>query len=87
MSQQTREPEANVLRRSVNDSVLKLDALSTGVPLDYLNLGYLRIFPQMKGYNVVCELQNAYLYDVVVLQKAFRAPIWIDFAQFWCNFT
>jgi hypothetical protein len=83
----SREPDANVLRRSVNDSVLKLDALSTGLTFDYLNLGFLRIFLRMRANIVVFELQSKYTDNVVVLQTAFFAPSWLVIAQSWCNFT
>jgi hypothetical protein len=69
-----REPEANVLRRSANDSVLKLDALSTELVRDYGNVDFLRDFLRVKPDIVVFELQSRYTDNVVVLQTAYFAP-------------
>jgi hypothetical protein len=80
-----REPEANVLRRSANDSVLKLDALSTGLAFDYGIVDFLRAFLREKGIIVVFELQRAHTDDVVVLQTAYFAPTLLAFAPSWCK--
>jgi hypothetical protein len=82
-----REPEANVLRRSANDSVLKLDALSTQLAFDYANLDFFRAFLRVKPYIVVFELQSTHTDDVVVLQTAYFAPRMFGFAPNWCKFT
>jgi hypothetical protein len=44
--------------RSVKDSVLKLDPLSTQVAFDYGNVGVLRQIDQKTAFAVVFELQN-----------------------------
>jgi hypothetical protein len=80
-----REPEANALRRSANDSVLKLDALSTGLASDYGNDDFLRPFLRVTPNIVVCELQSARTDDVVVLQTAYFAPTLLAFAPTWCR--
>jgi hypothetical protein len=85
-SQQHGSQKANVLRRSVNDSVLKLDALSTGLAFDYGNVGFLRIFARMGAGSVVFELQTSINAHVVVLQVDFHAPIYVVFAPYWCDF-
>jgi hypothetical protein len=82
-----REPEANVLRRSANDSVLKLDALSTGLACDYGNVYFLRGFLRGKPNIVVCELQKRCKHNVVVLQTAYFAPTKLAFAPHWCKFS
>jgi hypothetical protein len=82
-----REPEANVLRRSANDSVLKLDALSTGLACDYGNVYFLRAFLRVKPNIVVCELQKRCKDNVVVLQTAYFAPTKLAFAPHWCKFS
>jgi hypothetical protein len=81
-----REPKANVLRRSANDSVLKLDALSTTLARDYGNVDFLRGFLRVRVDIVVCQLQSRYTDNVVVLQTAYFAPTWIAFAPAWCKF-
>jgi hypothetical protein len=82
-----REPEANVLRRSANDSVLKLDALSTELVRDYGNVDFLRGFLRVEPDIVVFELQSRYTDNVVVLQTAYFAPTLLAFAPCWCKFS
>jgi prolipoprotein diacylglyceryltransferase len=77
---------ANVLlRRSNKNSVLKLDALSTGVPLDYVIPNFLIGFLRIRLGNVVSELQTASIVNVVVLQSDFSSPRSVIQALFRCK--
>jgi hypothetical protein len=63
------------IRRSVKDSVLKLDALSKRITLDYLNVRFLRFSNEKPQFIVVFELQSVHTPLVVVLQTPFQALI------------
>jgi hypothetical protein len=69
--------------RSVKDSVLKLDSVSTRLAFNYENVGVLRRFALKTTIRVVFELQNVRIAHVVGLQIDFHASNEDKIAPFW----